>query len=166
MSSRILIGKIVAAHGIKGLVKIFPLCEDMDLLNGTLFTSEDGTESLKIKTKNVLGKFILAEVEGITDRNAAETIKCSLFVSRETLPEIDEEDGFYIEDLIGLSVYNKSELIGEVLTIANFGASDLIEIKPVSGKTFYIPYTDDYVIEIDLDQSRINVQDIDDFRET
>lgn len=166
MSKRILIGKITSAHGIKGLVKIFPMCEDTDLLNGTLFIDESGSETVEVKTKNFVGKFLLAEIKGVTDRNVAEKLKCSLFILRESLPELDQDDAFYIEDIINLDVYDTaSQKIGTVLSVNNFGASDLIEIQPVSGKAFYIPYTDDYVIDINIEDHKIIVQNVDDFKE-
>ena len=165
MSNRILIGKISSAHGIKGLVKIFPMCEDISLLNGPLFTSEDGPETLNITLKNQLGKFVLAAVEGINDRNGAEILKTPLYISREALPE--EDDGeYYFTDLIGLDVCNsESQKIGTVKAADNFGASDLIEIQPLAGKAFYIPFTDDYVLDVDIETRIIRVGNIDDFRE-
>lgn len=165
MTNRILIGKIVSAHGIKGLVKVFPMCEDIDLLNGPLFTDENGPDTVEVKIKNALGKYYLAEVKGISDRNAAEILKCSLYIPREQLPETDNDE-FYIEDLLGLNIVDEDGTpVGTVLNVDNFGASDLIEIQPSSGKSFYIPLTEDYVLDIGLDNNVITVADIDAFRE-
>lgn len=161
MTDRVLIGKIVSAHGIKGLVKIFPMVEDINLLNGTLFVDNSGDKTVILTLKNPLGKYYLAEIEGITDRNAAETLKCSLFVSRETLPDLEAEDGFYIEDLIGLKVLDcNGELVGTVTAVDNFGASDLLEIDGC----YYIPLSDDFVTHISIDSGTVTVENYEQFR--
>ena len=105
-NKRICVGKIASTHGVKGLVKIIPYCDDLSLLKGPLYTSENPADnaSLTITLKNSTGKYILASIEGITTPEDAKKLKCSLFVSRETLPNIEGEDTFYIEDLVGRSV--------------------------------------------------------------
>ncbi len=146
---RVCLGKISAAHGIKGLVKIFPYGDDISLLEGELFTAEQGGETLTISLKNPLGKYILAAVKGCTERNAAEALKgTALWTSRDALPGLGEDE-FYIEDLIGLEARNeKDEIIGKVIAVENYGAGDLIEIQPVSGQSFLMPFNDETVIEI------------------
>lgn len=163
---RICIGKISSAHGVKGLVKILPYCEDLELLNGTLFTSEDGDKTLSIKIKNSQGKHVLASIEGITTPEDAKKLKSSLFVQREALPEIDNDGEFYIEDLIGMDIKNTSqETIGTLLVVDNFGAGDLLEIKPSQGgATYYVPFQDEYVVNINVEERFITVQNTDIFK--
>lgn len=161
---RICIGKITSAHGVKGLVKILPLCDDTSLLNGTLFTDEQGDKTLTITLKNVVGKHILAQIDGITTPEDAKTLKYSLFIPRESLPEINNQNEFYIEDLTGLSVLNeKDESIGTIQTIQNFGAGDLLEIKPPSGASYYLPFQDEYVMDIDLENSTVKTRNTEQF---
>ena len=165
-NKRICVGKISSAHGVKGLVKILPYCEDLELLNGTLFTSEDGNKTLSIKIKNSQGKHVLASIEGITTPEDAKKLKSSLFVPREALPEISEDNEFYIEDLIGMDVKNTNqETIGTLLVVENFGAGDLLEIRPSQGgATYYIPLQDEYVPEVDMEKRFITVQNTDIFK--
>jgi len=158
-NKRICIGKVSSAHGIKGLVKVLPYCEDLSLLNGKLFTKEIGNETITITLKNSSGKYILAEIEGIQTREQAEIIKCPLFVSRDTLPEVDSKDEFYIEDLIGLTAKTPdNEIIGLIQTIQDFGAGDLLEIKPRSGESYFVPFQDEFIQEISLDNKEITIQ--------
>lgn len=161
---RICIGKIAGTHGVKGLVKIFPYCEDISLLNGTLFTDESGSDTLDITLKNPVGKYILAEIKGVDNKEDAQALKYSLFVPREILPEIDDEDAFYIEDLKGLNVLNiENETIGKVIAVQNFGAGDLLEIKPKSGQSYFIPFQDEYIIQINLDENSITLENTERF---
>ena len=78
-STRILIGRIAGAHGLRGLVKLrffdFDPMKDPALLSGAVFTSKSGNETVSITLKNPNGKFYLAEIEGVSNRNASEAIK-------------------------------------------------------------------------------------------
>ncbi len=161
---RICIGKIASAHGVKGLVKIFPYCEDISLLNGVLLIGETGEDTLTITLKNPIGKYILAEIQGVTSREQAQEIKHSLFVLREKLPEIGDKDSYYYEDLCGLSVINdKKHIIGTVLNVHNYGAGDLLEVKPENGATYYVPFEDNYINEVDLKTRQISIVNADHF---
>ncbi|PCI56907.1 MAG: 16S rRNA processing protein RimM [Alphaproteobacteria bacterium] len=161
---RICIGKISSSHGVRGLVKIIPFCEDTSLLNGTLFTDKTGNDTLDITLKNSLGKSILAHIDGVTTPEQAKLLKCSLFVPRETLPEIKDDDEFYIEDLANLNVIKPDgEQIGTVITVQNYGAGDLLEIKPKSGASFFVPFQDEYIRDINLDEKYVTVENADRF---
>lgn len=150
---RICLGKLAGTHGVKGLVKVKPLGDDPMLIFDipTLYTSESGDKTIALTYKNPQGKFVLAAIDGITNKEDAAALgKVELWAPREALPELDaEEDGYYIEDLIGLDVMNEAaEKIGTVKSVENFGASDLLEVTPLSGQPFLIPFTDDFVPEI------------------
>lgn len=159
MDKRICIGKISTAHGVKGLVKIVPYCEDVNLLNGKVFIEEGGDKTLEVTLKNPMGKYFLAEIKGVTTREQAELLKCSLYVPRETLPEIDNDDEFYIEDLIGLTARNADgQVLGVIKAVDNYGAGDLLEIAPQGGQTYYVPFHDDFVTNVDIVAKAITIE--------
>ncbi|MCK5375291.1 MAG: 16S rRNA processing protein RimM, partial [Alphaproteobacteria bacterium] len=158
-----------STHGVKGLVKIIPYCDDLSLLKGPLYTSENPADnaSLTITLKNSTGKYILASIEGITTPEDAKKLKCSLFVSRETLPNIEGEDTFYIEDLVGLTAktHGHSDILGIIIAVNNFGAGDLLEIRPANGgESFYVPFHNDYVTNIDLEEKSVMLRNTELFR--
>ena len=76
----------------------------------------------------------------IVDRNDAEALRgTELTVSRDALPELGDDE-FYYADLIGLECRAPDgSIIGEVIAIEDFGAGDVIEIKPMDGKAFMVP---------------------------
>lgn len=159
-SKRILIGEIATAHGIKGFVKVRSFVEDEDLLQGDqVFTTESGTKTIKITLKNALKGDWVAEVKGVIDRNEAERLRgTKLYIDRAALPESDDGE-YYVEDLKGMKIVDKDgKNIGKVLSIENFGASDLIDIQPEAGSSFYIPFTDDTVINVDIEGGVITVE--------
>ncbi len=163
-AKRICIGKIAGTHGVKGLVKIKPYCDDISLLNSTLFTEEHGDKTLTITLKNNASKYILAQIEGVTTIEQAKNIKSALYIPRDKLPELNDDDEFYIEDLKGLTaVDDKDETIGKVIAVQNFGAGELLEIKPKSGQSYFIPFQDEYVSEINLTKSCVTIQNAEQF---
>lgn len=171
MTHRTCLGKIAAVHGVKGLVKILPYGQDATLIETlgpaarTPTPSQDEPTPLTIRLKNPAGKYILAEVEGCTSRNDAEALKgAELYYDRALLPETKEGE-FYYDDLQGLPVYENDTLLGHIKAVQNFGASDLFEIKPQSGSTYFIPYADAYIINIDLKAGRIDATNTADFRD-
>lgn len=149
---RICLGKITGAHGIKGLVKIMPFGDDPYLIGDIrpLFTSADGPATIALTLKNSQGSHFLAEIEGVNDRTKAEGYKgIELYVSRETLPEIDEDGAYYIEDLVGLEAKDENgQTVGTVLAVHNFGAGDILEIRQSSGESFMMPFSGDTVGDI------------------
>lgn len=157
--TRIQIGEIATAHGIKGFVKLRSFVEDETLLTGdNVYTSENGNKTIKITLKNALKGDWVAEVQGVADRNAAEILRgTKLYIDRDALPEADDGE-YYVEDLKGMSVVAKDgKALGTVLSIENFGASDLIDIKPETGASFYVPFTDDTVVDVDFEAQTITV---------
>lgn len=166
---RICIGKITSSHGVKGLVKIHPYCEDVSLLKGKLFTSDNPEDfnTLAITLKNKMGEYVLASIEGINTPEDAKKLKFSLYVPREALPNIEDNDEFYIEDLIGLKAKadEHGNILGIIQAIENFGAGDLLEIKPNDGTPpYYIPFHNDYITDIDLDERYIMLKNTELFR--
>ena len=61
--------------------------------------------------------------------------------------------------MVGLSVLDdEGQPIGTIQTIQNFGAGDLLEIKPPSGASYYLPFQDEYVTDINLEAGTITTQ--------
>lgn len=150
---RICVAKITTAHGIKGLVKLHVYADDIALIKGDLFTSETGNKTLKITPKNATAKHWLAAVDGITERNGAEALRgTSLYIEQTALPEIGDDE-FYYADLIGLPAIDENgKEIGEIIAVENFGASDLLDIKPKGKPSFYLPVSEETLLEIQDDK--------------
>ena len=71
---------------------------------------------------------------GVSDRDAAERLtNLKLFVPRERLPP-PAADEFYHADLIGLrAVTADGDEVGTVVAVHDFGAGDLLELRPQAG---------------------------------
>lgn len=163
--SKVCIAKILTAHGVRGLVKVDCFLEDPnDLKNYNPLTAADGRKFTIHLKNSIKGKY-LAEIEGIADRNEAEKYRnIELFVERDQMPTPD--DGFYHEDLIGCDVLGQEgQKLGTLLSIENYGAGDLFNIKPVTGKTFLLPHTETYVPSIDAEHNTITIANYEEWRD-
>lgn len=159
MTDRITLAKIAGPHGIKGLIKVFPFGEDVCLLESLDVYTEDGAP-IKITLKNALGKFILAEADTIKTREDAKAAKgIELQVDKNALPDIEEDDSFYYHDLVGLKARNENgDEIGTVISIDNYGAGDLLEIRENSGDKYLLPFTDDYAPNVNIAEGYITIR--------
>ncbi|MFT5509057.1 MAG: 16S rRNA processing protein RimM [Hyphomicrobiaceae bacterium] len=156
----ILLGHISSAQGIRGEVVIKSHTDDPAGIGSYgLLTDKTGKKAYDITVVRVAKKGVIARVKGVGDRTTAETLRgTELYIPRERLPE-PEDDELYHADLIGLeAVSPEGDIIGEVVSIQNFGASDLLEVR-LSGKarTEFIPMDDHFVPAIDLDAGRVTV---------
>lgn len=161
MEKRVCIGKIVAAHGIKGEVKVRSVNQNpLDLDQYGTVENADASKKFSIKVVGLVSTNARVKIEGVTTRNDAEAlIGTELYVPRSALPELEEEE-FYLSDLIGLDVCLKTpdKKIGKVAAFQNFGAGDIIEIKLKGQKeTEMLPFTKDYVPTINIDEGYIIV---------
>jgi 16S rRNA processing protein RimM len=146
---------------VRGEIKFWPFTEDPEAaLDYGLLETADGARSFEIESLRPAKDFFVARIKGIADRNAAETLtNVELFIPRDRLPEIAEDDTWYQADLVGLvAVTQDGTTLGTVLAIHNFGASDIIEIQPAGGgKTLMVPFTETAVPDVDIKAKRIVV---------
>lgn len=144
-STRILMGTIGAAHGIKGEVRITSHTEDPEAIAdySPLSTNRPGL-TITIESARLQKTVLIARLKGVRDRNEAELLNgVELYVERSQLPEIEDEDDFYHADLIGLDArLDTGVSIGAVSAIYDHGAGDILEVRdPRSGDTFLYPFT-------------------------
>lgn len=151
-ANKLLMGRIGAAHGIKGEVRIQSFTEDpLSLVDyGPMSTNKPGL-TIRILSARTTTNVLVARLEGVNDRNAAEKLNgVELYVDRALLPDPDDEDDFYHADLLGLRVQlSDGTSLGTVSAIPNFGAGDILEVRDErTGDTFLYPFTKAVVPEI------------------
>lgn len=131
---------VTGAHGVTGEVRLKLLGEGIDALKPHKSFNEGALTLVKIRSDNKGGA--IARFAEATDRTSAEQLRgTALFVSRETLPEL-AEDEFYFSDLLDLAVVTDTgEAVGRVCAVENFGATDIVEIEKPDGKKFMVPLT-------------------------
>jgi len=139
MDKKILIAKLLSAHGIKGEIKILYFGDEIkNLEKYPLFDSQNQTYKIKIINKNKVAnssnqvgdKICIVKIEGINDRNQAEVLRGKeLYVLRENFAKTKKNE-FYISDLIGIDVLDNSyQKIGKIINVLNNSHNCLIEIE-------------------------------------
>ena len=121
-------------------------------------SDEADSRRFEIGIEAVRGGMVIAALDGVADRNAAEALRgLRLYVSKDALPE-PGEDEFYHADLLGLEVVQHGEVIGTVRSIIPAGAGDVLEIDRGPGQeTMLVPFTKAAVPEIDIGAGRLTV---------
>ncbi len=154
---RILLGRIAGVHGIRGEVLIHSYAEVPEDIGayGPL-SDAAGARSFAIESARATAKGVVARLEGVGDRNAAEALKgTELYVDRDRLPDAGE-DAFYQADLIGLAAVDaEGNAIGTIVAVQNYGAGDLLEIRLAgTSRTELVPFTEATVPSIDIAAGR------------
>jgi len=157
---RILLGRIIGAHGIRGDVLIQSYASEPQAIAayGPL-AAEDGSHQFEVSVVRLTPKGVIAHVTGIDDRTAAETLKgLALYVDRARLPETGVDE-FYRADLVGLAAEDPDgRRIGSIVAVENYGAGDILELR-LEGqrKTELIPFSDAFVPLVDIAGGRVVV---------
>lgn len=159
------IGKIVAAHGIRGVVKVYSYAESTQCYTGQddlLLVDPSGLEhrheALWVKPhKNSLR----LALQDVTTRTEAEAlVGCTIWIPKKSLPPLDD-DIYYWIDLIGMAVYGPDdEYLGRVSEIIETGANDVYVVKTPDGapvEEILLPAIASVVTEIDVAGKRMNV---------
>lgn len=160
--NRLCLGAIVGVHGIKGEVKVksfTEIVEDIDQY-GPL-ENKDGSKKFTLKVTGYSKGILRVKIKGVDDRNVSESlIGTALYVSKDVLPELEEEE-YYHADLLGLDVILKAsnEKVGKIAGVYNFGAGDVLEIElNLTKKLEVIPFTKAYVPEVKIKDGYIIVE--------
>jgi 16S rRNA processing protein RimM len=152
------VGRVAGSFGVRGEVRISTYTEDPLALKAyRALKREDGSPALTIASARVVKDGIVARVPEIETKEQADALRgLRLYVSREALPEPDEDE-FYLTDLIGLSAMTpEGEVLGKVKAVPNFGAGDLLEIDSGDGRpTWYLPFTREAVPEVRVAEGKV-----------
>ena len=157
---RVVLGRIAGAYGIKGWVKVISETSPAD--NITAYPSwqlgrEDKWQKYTLTSARPHGKGIVAKLDGVEDRDKAESLKGRLIaVNREELPQAAEGE-YYWADLQGLAVRTTEGVdLGKVDYLFETGANDVLVVK--GDKERLVPFIREQVIKaVDLKQGLITV---------
>ncbi len=155
----ILVGHIGHAHGIKGLVKLQSYTSPPEGIAGYEgLRLKDGTP-IRLSVTPANGA-LLARIEGVSDRTQAERLRnAELYINRTEMPDTGPDE-YYHADLAGLAVLGQAgEKLGNVVAVHNFGAGDILEIKPDGKASFMLPFNKAFVPTVDLAGRTLTIAD-------
>jgi 16S rRNA processing protein RimM len=152
------LGRVVAAYGVKGWIKIQPHSADADVLLSVVPTKSTASsvpalaptwwlvrpalpgapgkssaaQPYSIKAARPHGSHIVAQLGGVDDRDQAEALRgMGVCVSRSLFPAPDEDEYYWV-DLIGCTVLGEQDgqavLLGIVDEVLDNGAHAVLKI--------------------------------------
>ena len=158
-AGRICLGVIVGVHGVRGHLKIKAYTDKPAALDRYGPVAFDDGSLLHLKVKSVSPKgTVIAVAQEVTDRNEAELMRgLELFIKRDALPPT-ANDEVYHTDLVGLEARdNDGVAIGVIVGLHDFGAGDIIEVKPPSRPTMMLPFAPEYRDEVRLEEGFVTL---------
>ncbi|MEU3775609.1 ribosome maturation factor RimM [Streptomyces sp. NPDC032472] len=156
---QLVVARVGRAHGIKGEVTVEVRTDEPELrlAPGAVLQTEPATAGpLTIETGRVHSGRLLLRFEGVKDRNAAEALRNTLLIAEVDPSELpEEEDEFYDHQLIDLDVVLEDGTeIGRITEISHLPSQDLFIVERPDGSEVMIPFVEEIVAEIDLDEQR------------
>ncbi len=157
----VLIGAVVAAHGLQGAVRVEPLTdfpERFQALKECTLRMPDGTTlEIMIKRCKIATNGVILVFDGFRSRNQAESLRGAtleiLLKDRVELPD----DLFYISDMIGCTVVDESgQEVGKLSDVLR-GAQDILTVQTPMGDVM-VPFVDAWVGDVDIEHRRIAVR--------
>lgn len=151
-------GKIVGTHGVRGMVRIQPWCDDASFLCGFKKLYIKGGESeLSILKMQPHGNVVIAAIKGVDSIEAAERLRGNVVYIKRSDAALSEGQ-YFVEDIIGCEVFNieNGEKMGVVCDVSETGANDVWHIKR-NDKEYLIPKIDEIVKSVDVEAGRIEI---------
>jgi 16S rRNA processing protein RimM len=162
MDNYYVVGTIIGTHALKGEVKVYSVTdfkENRFKKGSTLYIEKDG-QMIKVTVKTHREHKetdLISFLEYNTINDVEQFKKCKLYVDESDIHDELDEDEFYYRQIIGCKIVYNNETIGEVKDIVNYGASDLLVITHVNGKEIMIPFVDEFILAIDLEEQIIEI---------
>lgn len=157
---KVLIGKVLAHHGVAGWLKIYSFSRPLESIADyqTWWIEQQPYQLEQCRRNN---KAILAKLQGLHSREQTQSlIGQSIYIDSTELPDLPQDE-YYWRELIGLNVINEQGIeLGRVEKIHETGANDVLQIKTPNGsdeEPVLIPWGKQYILKVDQDNQSILV---------
>ncbi|GAA3891166.1 ribosome maturation factor RimM [Streptomyces lacrimifluminis] len=156
---QLVVARVGRAHGIKGEVTVEVRTDEPELRLGpgaVLATDPATAGPLTIETGRVHSGRLLLRFEGVRDRTGAEALRNILLIADVDPEEMPEgEDEYYDHQLMDLDVVlvDGTE-VGRITEISHLPSQDLFVVERPDGSEVYVPFVQEIVVEIDLEEQR------------
>lgn len=150
--AEIIIGKVGAARGLDGMLKIIPLT-DFDGRFDTLEKISVGGKIFRVEEVKHIGGQLFIKFAGIDSRESARALTNKfLTVDRKDAAPLNVGE-FYTFDIIGCEVFDDDKKLGTVTNVLKTGSNDIFEVDG----NILIPALKSVVKSIDIAAKKILV---------
>ncbi len=156
------VGRVARAHGLRGEIRVRVHNPESTILDTVevvwLECPGEPRKRRSIVSRRYIGRHVALKLEGVSDRDHAESlVGARILVSRDELPEL-EEDEYYHVDLLGSSVHDaEGKSIGRIASIYAAGAHDVFVVERDGGGELLVPVVTRFVRDIDLAARRVTL---------
>lgn len=154
--------KLGAPYGIAGWIKVYPNTETIDSLvsyESWLIGQPNQWQPYVVEACKVHNQSLVAKLSGFDNpEDVARLTNQQVAITREQLPALGEDDGYYWADLEGLTVVSlEDRVLGKVAYLYEAGANDILVVRQDKIE-HHIPFIEEEVIKaVLLEQQRIVV---------
>lgn len=153
------IGKIVNTHGIKGELRLlskFPYKDKVFIKGMVIYIDKKNKEVINSYRRHKM--FDMITLEGYSNINEVLMYKGkNVYVDSSSV--VLDKNTYLDEELIGLDVIYEDIIKGKVYDIERYDKTTLFVIKN-DNKEYLIPYNDNIIDKIDIDNKKIYIKDI------
>ena len=149
-------GKIIGAHGVKGIVKVDSWCDSPKVLSAqrrVFLANGEGYRETEVESASVAGDTVLMKLTVLENREAAQAMKGTvLYLHRDDIPR--KKGSLLLADIIGLPAIDidTGRTLGRVKDIQDSVASSLYVIETETGDEVLIPGIKEFIKEIKEDE--------------
>ena len=160
LSEYLMIGQITKPQGVRGEVKVRPCTCDAGRFEGleTVYVERDGGYApMRIRVNRLSDDAVYMNVEGVSDRDAAEKLRgTALYIDRAHAVELDEDTNF-LTDLYGLrGVVDDGRDLGKLADVMQPGGNDVYVFKGPLGEVL-VPALKSVVLAVDLEKGEMRL---------
>ena len=155
------VGTFSSPIGIKGEIKVNIFVSSFEFFKKlNVYVNENDSISWSFNKMRLANNKLIVLPQGCFCRNDAKKLQGKkIFTPSGIFPKTRKNE-YYVRDLIGCSIYMMNgNKIGNVISVNNFGADDLLEVK-INNKKIYIPMNKDNLISIHKHLNKIIVNPI------
>ena len=155
------VGTFGAAIGLKGEIKINLLTSNVDVFKSIdhYYNYDQSTEwifkSIQMRNEKCVGLPSYCK-----NRDDAENLRNQkIYALKENFSKTKSNE-YFVNDLIGCKINHANGIfIGNVISVDNFGAGDLLETIYKENK-IYVPLNNDNVVSVDIRNKEITINPI------
>ena len=158
LDTHLVIGEITKPQGVRGELKVRPItCDPMRFGKLTdAYIEKDGKlQKIELRVTRIEADAVYLYVDGIRDREAAETLRgMLLYVDRAHAVKLPR-DAEFICDLIGcVGSDDNGQLIGTLKDVMQPGAGDVYVFKGPLGEVL-VPALKRVILDVDVQNKKI-----------